>query len=118
MSSAYLRKGEHTGFVLNDRLTDPNLKQMLNPGGFSGSCLKFLEGEFPVYTKAVINNREDDFILDLWEQYFNLYPVDLADNIELTEEMLASINDNEPDEELEPPNKELTTDEEYSDEQG
>ena len=113
-SSAYLRKGEHTGFVLDDRLTDQNLTQMPNPGGFAGSRLKFLEGEFPAYTKAVINNREDDFILDLWRRYFKRYPVDLADNVEPTEETLASVNDDEPDEELEPPNKETTMEEEYA----
>ena len=112
--SVHLSKGEHTGFVLDDRLTDPNLTQMPNPGSFAGSRLKFLEGEFPAYTKAVIRNREDDFILDLWWRYFKYYPVDLADNIKPTEEMLASVNNDEPDEELEPPNKEMTTEEEYA----
>ncbi|EDR06994.1 uncharacterized protein LACBIDRAFT_328415 [Laccaria bicolor S238N-H82] len=87
---------------------------MLNPGGFAGSRLKFLEGELPAYTKAVVNNREDNFILDLWRRYFKRYPVDLADNVEPTEETLASVNDNEPDEELEPPKKETMTEEEYT----
>jgi hypothetical protein len=112
-SPAYLKKGEHTAFILDDRLTCLNLTQMPNPGGFAGSRLRFLEGELPVYMKAVINNREDNFILDLWRRYFKRYPVDLADNIEPTEEMLASVNDNEPDEELEPPNQETMTEEEY-----
>jgi hypothetical protein len=87
---------------------------MPNPGGFAGSRLKFLEDEFPAYMKAVIDNREDDFILDLWRRYFKCYPVDLADDVEPTEETLASVNDDEPDKEPEPPNKETMTEEEYT----
>jgi hypothetical protein len=88
--------------------------QMPNPGGFAGSRLKFLEDEFPAYMKAVTSNREDDFILDLWRRYFKRYPVDLADDVEPAEETLASVNDDEPDEERDPPNKETMTEEEYT----
>jgi hypothetical protein len=87
---------------------------MPNPGGFAGSRLKFLEDEFPAYTKAVTSNREGDFVLDLLRRFFKRYPMELADNIEPTEEMLASVNDEEPDEEPEPPNEETMAEEEYA----
>ena len=87
---------------------------MPNPGGFAGSCLKFLEDKFPAYTKAVTSNRERDFVLDLLRQFFKHYPIELADNIEPMEEMLASVNDEEPDEEPEPPNKETMSEEEHA----
>ena len=67
-----------------------------------------------MYTKAVTSNREGDFVLDLLRRFFKCYPIELADNIEPTEEMLASVNDEEPDEEPEPPNKETMSEEEYT----
>ncbi|EDR03723.1 uncharacterized protein LACBIDRAFT_306861 [Laccaria bicolor S238N-H82] len=72
---------------------------MPNPGGFAGSRLKFLENELPEYTKAVANNRDGDFLLDLLRRFFKRYPMELEDNVEPTEETLASVNDEEPDEE-------------------
>ena len=87
--------------------------QMPHPGAFKGGRLKFLQDELTEYTKAVINDRAEDFALDVIRRFFKRYPLDLQDDLEPTPDMLANLNDDEPDEEPQPPSKENMTLEEY-----
>ena len=73
---------------------------------FSGLRLKFLEEQLEGYATAVVESRDNDFVLDVQRR-------SLPHDIEPSHESLDAINDNLPDQELKEPTQKDMSDEEY-----
>lgn len=79
---------------------------MVNPGSFPGSRGEFIRDQTQLYAEAVKDNHVGDTLADIQRRYFKRFPPTLADSEEPSEEWLAQVNDDAPDEEICPPNVE------------
>lgn len=80
---------------------------------FSGSRLIFLEERLEGYATAVVESRDNDFILDVQRRYLKRFPLSLPHDVEPSQELLDALDDNVPDPELKEPNPKNMPDEEY-----
>ncbi|KAF9471309.1 hypothetical protein BDN70DRAFT_939042 [Pholiota conissans] len=87
---------------------------MVNPGAFRGSRKKFLEDQAALYSDALLNNHVADTVSDIQRRFFKRYPITLPHNEEPSEEWLAQVNDDAPDCELDPPNRQSVDAESYN----
>ncbi|PBK63579.1 hypothetical protein ARMSODRAFT_1023781 [Armillaria solidipes] len=86
---------------------------MVNPGAFLGLRREFLIQEIEGYIQAVEEGRAAEFVADVIRRYLKRFPISLAHNVEPTAEHLAQVNDNVPDPEVEMPDEDKLTSEEY-----
>jgi len=86
---------------------------MVHPGAFNGSRKEFLIGEKPKYHAAVAGGSAKDVLADIQRRYFKRFPIDLPHNEEPSPEHLALVDDSKPDSELQVPDKEKLSPEEY-----
>ena len=86
---------------------------MVNPGTFRGLRKEFLQGEKATYDEAVTGGYAADALANIQRRYFKRFPPELPLDEEPTRESLASVDDNAPDEELQPPDRDSCTQEEY-----
>ncbi|KAK7028203.1 SERTA domain-containing protein 3 [Paramarasmius palmivorus] len=75
----------------------------MSPSAFKGSRKAFLEENIPAYAKALKEGRGTDFLIELTRRYFKRYPANLPHSEEPSKEHLESVNDDDPDEEIVPP---------------
>lgn len=80
---------------------------------FSGLRLKFMEDQLEGYATAVVESRDNDFVLDVQRRYLKRFPLSLPHEVEPSQESLDPIDDNMPDPELKEPNRKDMSDEEY-----
>lgn len=73
---------------------------MVNPGAFSGSRKAFLLSNIPAYIAAVNRNVAAEFLLNLQRRYLKRYPPTLPHEEEPSAELLAQIDDDAPDTEM------------------
>lgn len=88
---------------------------MLARAAFSGLRLQFMEEQLEGYATAVVESRDNDFVLDVQRRYFKRFPLSLSHDVEPSQESLDSVNDNTSDPELQEPNQKDMSDEEYKD---
>lgn len=86
---------------------------MVNPGSFKGSRKEFLRAQADVYANAVVHSHTLDTIADIQRRYFKQFPPSLPKDEEPTAEWLASVDDNAPDNELLPPQRDGMNEKEY-----
>lgn len=80
---------------------------------FNGLRLKFMEEQLEGYVTAVVESRENDFVLDVQRRYFKRFPLSLPHDVEPSKESLDTLDDNAPDPEIKEPNQKDMSDEEY-----
>ncbi|KAF8190124.1 hypothetical protein BJ912DRAFT_850288 [Pholiota molesta] len=80
---------------------------MVNPGAFQGTRKDFLTAQMDLYAAAVTGNHVADTVADIQRRYFKRYPTSLEHNVEPSEEWLAQVDDNAPDDDLLPPDEAL-----------
>jgi len=80
---------------------------------FSGLRLKFLEEQLEGYATAVVESRDNDFVLDVQRRYLKRFPLSLPHDIEPSHESLDAIDDNLPDQEFKEPTQKDMSNEEY-----
>ncbi|KAL0562863.1 hypothetical protein V5O48_019216, partial [Marasmius crinis-equi] len=85
---------------------------MVNPGAFQGSRKAFLEAAIPGYFSAVQDGSGPEFLQTTVRRFLKRYPVDLADDVEPSEEQLDAVDDNEASDEVVPPTKDADETEE------
>jgi hypothetical protein len=75
--------------------------------------MKFMEEQLEGYATAIIESRENDFVLDVQRRYFKRFPLSLPHDIEPSKESLDTLDDNAPDPEIKEPNQKDMSGEEY-----
>ena len=80
---------------------------------FSGLRMKFMEEQLEGYATAIIESRENDFVLDVQRRYFKRFPLSLPHDVEPSKESLDTLDDNAPDPEIKEPNQKDMSGEEY-----
>jgi len=88
-------------------------RTMVNPGAFQGGRKVFLMAEKVAFAAAVEGGYARDALANIQRRYLKRYPLDLAHDKEPTPEHLATVDDNEADDDPEEPDKEALTSEEY-----
>ena len=88
---------------------------MVNPGAFRGSRKDFLVSQKPAYAEAVVGGFAADVLANIQRKYFKRYPVELPHDEEPTPEHLAAVNDDEADPEIEGPDAEKMSPQQYED---
>jgi hypothetical protein len=92
----------------------PNSSSAMSPrAAFSGLRLKFMEEQLEGYVTAVVESRENDFVLDVQRRYFKRFPLSLPHDVEPSKEALDTLDDNAPDPEIKEPNQKDMSDEDY-----
>lgn len=86
---------------------------MPNPGAFSGSRKVFLHEQQELYANAVKNGHVADTVADIQRRYFKCYPLNLPHNQEPSQEWLAQVDDDAPEDELVAPDSSEMTHEEW-----
>lgn len=86
---------------------------MVNPGTFLGTRKEFLELQKEDYGKAVSNSCVNDALAVIYRKYFKRYPIELSLKEEPSPEHTAAVSDNQPDKDVEIPDEESLTTEEY-----
>lgn len=76
-------------------------------GAFSAKRKAFLESKQANFTAAVENSRTANGLAVIFRQYFKRFPIDLDDNVEPTDNALATVDDNAADPDLEEPSDSL-----------
>ena len=87
---------------------------MVNPGAFRGSRKDFLTSKKEEYKAAVQAGFAADALATIQRQYFKRYPVDFPHDQEPPPEVLAAVDDDLPDQEVEAPDPSTMGDEEYA----
>lgn len=67
---------------------------MPNPGKFHSKRKVFLTDKRPMFNTAVDKNRIPDALLQIYRAFFRRFPMDQPDEIEPTDEVLAMVDDN------------------------
>ena len=80
---------------------------------FSGLRLKFLNEQLEGYATAVVESRDNEFVLDVQRRFLKRFPLSLPQDAEPSQESLDTVDDNVPDPELEKPNPNDMSDEQY-----
>ena len=88
---------------------------MVNPGAFRGTRKEFLLSQKAAYAEAVVGGFVADTLANIQRKFFKRYPVDLSHDEEPSEEHLAAVDNNTPDPEVQLPDAEKMTTEEYQD---
>jgi hypothetical protein len=86
---------------------------MVNPGSFGASRKAFLMSQKPTYSAGVMGGYAADALALIQCNYLKHFLIDLPHNEELTEEWLASVNDEGPDPDQVLPNIESLSKEDY-----
>jgi hypothetical protein len=86
---------------------------MVNPGTFQGSRRVFLMSKKEEYKVAMQAGVAADVLATIQRQYFKRYPVDFPHDEEPAAEVLAAVDDDLPDQETQPPDSSIMSDEEY-----
>ncbi|KAK7032452.1 SERTA domain-containing protein 3 [Paramarasmius palmivorus] len=87
---------------------------MVQPRAFKGSRQQFLDSHSEGYALAAQENRVKSFISDLTRRYLKRYPPSLPHDKEPTQESLDAVDDDAPDPETLPPNRQdFKTDNEF-----
>ncbi|KAF9034123.1 hypothetical protein BJ165DRAFT_1410135 [Panaeolus papilionaceus] len=86
---------------------------MVHPGAFAGLRKEFLMSQKPDYEAAVNTGHSKDAIAIIQQKYHKRFPPSLPHDQEPSKEHLDSVNDDEPDEELEEPDKDRLSEAEY-----
>ncbi|PPQ76893.1 hypothetical protein CVT26_000663 [Gymnopilus dilepis] len=86
---------------------------MVNPGAFRGSRKDFLISQKAEYAEAVIGGYVADALANIQRRYFKRYPPELPHDEEPTPEHLAAVDDDGPDPEMEEPDAEKMSPEDY-----
>lgn len=76
---------------------------MVNPGSFPGSRGEFIDAQTDLYAEAVKDNHIGDTLADIQRCFFKRFPATLEDSEEPSEEWLAKVDDDAPDDELRHP---------------
>lgn len=79
---------------------------MVNPGAFPGTRGKFINAQTELYAEAVKDNHIADTVADIQRRFLKRYPATLHDDDEPSEDWLAKVDDDGPDEELRYPDVE------------
>ena len=87
---------------------------MVNPGAFRGSRKDFLMTKKEEYKAAVQAGFAADALATIQRQYFKRYPVDFPHDQEPAPEVLAAVDDNLPEHEVEAPDPSTMDDQEYA----
>lgn len=77
-------------------------------GSFTPKRKAFLESRRPQFATAVENGFSADGISNIIRQYFKRFPIDLDDNEEPSDEVLAAVDDNAPDPDVMEPSEDLS----------
>lgn len=86
---------------------------MPNPGAFQGSRKVFLDLQKEDYGTAVLNSCVNDALAVIYRKYFKRFPIELPHDQEPSAEHTEAVDDNQPDQDVETPDKESLTAEEY-----
>ena len=86
---------------------------MVNPGSFKGFRRDFLYAQADLYADAIVDCHVSDTVADIQRRYFKRYPPLLAEDEEPSEEWLALVDDNAPDDEILRPQHGEMAEEEY-----
>ncbi|KAH9476587.1 hypothetical protein JR316_0010499 [Psilocybe cubensis] len=87
---------------------------MPNPGIFKGACKEFLLAQKGIYADAVKNGHVAETLMAIQRRYFKRFPVEMPLNQDPTPEALAAVNDNDPDEDVAEPDRDLLSEDEYN----
>ncbi|KDR64898.1 hypothetical protein GALMADRAFT_1350442, partial [Galerina marginata CBS 339.88] len=80
---------------------------------FPHLSFEFLEKQRPNYAVALKNGSKDDFLKDVVRRFFKRFPVELAMDVEPTEDQLNAVDDAKPDQEIPIPNAKEMSPEEF-----
>ena len=72
-------------------------------------------GEKAEFTAAVEGGYTKDALTNIQRRFFKRFPLNLPDDVEPSPEHLAAVDDDKPDEELEEPDEQVMTVEQYND---
>ena len=79
---------------------------MVNPGSFQGLRKQFPDDQQEFYAAAVKDKHIADAVADIQRRYFKRFPLTLSHTQEPSEEFLAAVDDDAPDDEMKPPDLE------------
>ena len=86
---------------------------MVNPGTFRGLRKEFLLGQKATYKEGITGGYAADALAIIQRRYFKRFPPELPLDEEPSLESLAGVDDDAPDEELQPPDRDSCAQEEY-----
>ena len=86
---------------------------MVNPGSFGATRKAFLMSQKPDYSAGVMGGYAADALALIQWKYLKQFPIDLPHNEEPTDEWLASVNDDGPDPDQDPPDIQSLSKEDY-----
>ena len=87
---------------------------MVNPGAFQGLRKEFLLSKKAEYKEAVQGGFAADALANIQRQYFKRFPIDLPHDQEPAPEVVAAVDDDLPDKEVEAPDPSTMSEQEYA----